>query len=222
MATTTNLSITLPTVGGDNNAWGTVNNNAITAFDAIFAASGTSVSMNVGTGKTLTIAGALAAGSATSAALPTGTTINGVAAVNLSATQTLTNKTLTTPVFSGVPTGTVTSGTDSPTITAVSNCSGVSATTAQYLRVGNTVTVSGRFSATASLNAAITVRLTLPIASTFANNYECAGACSADTVASSSSGYVRADVANAQAEMAIYPGDTNPRTYYYTYTYQVI
>ncbi len=55
MATTTNLGITLPTVGADDDTWGTVNNNAIIAFDALYVAagSGTSVGLKVGSGKTL-------------------------------------------------------------------------------------------------------------------------------------------------------------------------
>ena len=55
MATTTNLGLTIPTVGADDDTWGTINNAVHTGVDAVFAAagSGTSVGVKVGTGKTL-------------------------------------------------------------------------------------------------------------------------------------------------------------------------
>ena len=220
MATTTNLSITLSSVGGDNNAWGTVNNNAINAFDAIFASNGTSVSMQVGSGKTLTIGGTLAAGSATAAALPSGTTINGVAAVNLSATQTLSNKTIASPVFSGTPSGTIVGGTASITINAVSNVSGTpTADDAQYIRVGNVVHVSGRFSAQASIATTFTVRLSLPVSSDLTAASQLAGTVSYE--AGAGSGPCLGDTTNDNARMIPTAPDTSPHYYYYSYTYVV-
>lgn len=61
MATTTNLGLTLPTVGADDDTWGTVNNAVINGFDAVFGATGagTAVGLNVGAGKTLALGGAM-------------------------------------------------------------------------------------------------------------------------------------------------------------------
>jgi len=61
MATTTNLGMTLPVVGGDTNAWGGYLNSDLVILDNIFpaAGNGTSVGLNVGANKTLTVAGAL-------------------------------------------------------------------------------------------------------------------------------------------------------------------
>lgn len=92
---------------------------------------------------------------------------------------------------------------------------------AQYVRVGNTVTVSGRFTADPTAAAAASFEMTLPVASNITNVEDVAGVafCGAGV---SQGAEVIGVPANDTAKVQWIAADLASRTWSYTFTYQVI
>jgi len=91
--------------------------------------------------------------------------------VGTTAVQTMTNKTLTSPVFSGTPTGTVTSGTYTPTLTNDTNIAASTAYLCQYLRVGDIVYISGRADVDPTTAAGTATRLEVSLPPGLTSNF---------------------------------------------------
>lgn len=121
--------------------------------------------------------------------------------------------------------GTLASGSYTPTVTTVANLSAASASSAQYMRVGNVVTVSGSLSLTITSSATTTTfRFTLPIASNITIASDVAGVCSVTTTAISDGSVfpLSGDTTNDAASASFLPSFSGATTWYYTFTYEVI
>lgn len=116
----------------------------------------------------------------------------------------------------------MTSGTYTPTLTIVANLDAVTSYTAQYMRVGDVVTVSGKFDIDPTIAGALTqFRATLPIASNFSAAEQCGGTGAYSTITSRGLA-VSADVANDSALFSFMCSDITNGSIFYSYSYRVI
>lgn len=135
-------------------------------------------------------------------------------------------KTSRTTVTSPATTdGNIFSGTYTPALTDVTNIQTSTASACQYLRVGNTVTVSGQVTIDpTSANTNTVLEMALPIASTFASSRNCAGTgCSFSTTIYG--GNNMAIIGNSTSNKAIfrfYPVGAASEIYTFTFTYVVL
>ncbi|TXH51846.1 MAG: hypothetical protein E6Q97_17350 [Desulfurellales bacterium] len=117
-------------------------------------------------------------------------------------------------------------GTYTPTVTDGTNVSSSTAYECQYLRVGNTVTVSGKIDITVTAALATTdFEITLPIASNLSANGQLAGCATQHDNASSSAGNFAQIEGNATSDRALfryYSMDSNNQTFFFTFTYRII
>lgn len=118
---------------------------------------------------------------------------------------------------------TLAAGTYSPTRSAEANLdANVTMLQAQYLRVGATVTVSGRFTADPTLAATITsFEIDLPVASNIGAAEDVAGVAFCGSIAAQGAEIIGV-AANNTAKIQWISGDITSQTWSFTFTYQVI
>lgn len=116
----------------------------------------------------------------------------------------------------------IASGTYTPTLTHVANISVSGAYACQYLRVGNTVTVSGKVEIQALVVTTTTrFRITLPVASAFTTDEDLAGVGTGSAEAELYA--IFADATNDEAEFYVQSiNNTNQHDIYFTFTYRII
>jgi len=128
----------------------------------------------------------------------------------------------------GAVTGTtnqyIASGTYTPTLTAVTNVSASTARLVPWIRVGNVVTVTLQFDATATSTATLTqIGISLPIASNLANAFDLSGAGNVNNGSSvSPSAQISGDTTNDRAEMLYISASNTSKTHYGTFTYLIV
>lgn len=113
-------------------------------------------------------------------------------------------------------------GTYTPTLTNVANLDGSTAFECQYMRVGNTVTVSGKVSVDPTLTATSTqLGISLPVASNLGAEEDCAGVAFASGIAMLGAA-ILGDATNNRAQMQWVSSDVTDQPMYFSFSYQII
>jgi hypothetical protein len=113
------------------------------------------------------------------------------------------------------------SGVYLPTLYDDQNISGHTAHQCQWLRVGDTVNVSGQLDLTIDqANQGTMLGISLPIASNFSAFSDCAGV--AQSLVDVITAAIYASTTNDYANMPFLPADNGDKTFYFTFTYRVI
>ncbi len=127
----------------------------------------------------------------------------------------------TTPTAGDSTVQTLASGTYTPTINNVLNLSASQAFECQYLRVGKTVTVSGRVSIDPTAAGPTQLSITLPISSNFQKLEQCAGTAAAPSVAGQSAS-IQGDTGTNHALLQWVAVDTSSQNMLFTFTYTIV
>lgn len=128
--------------------------------------------------------------------------------------------TQTISTLSDLPT--LSSGAYLPTLTNVANLDASTNYSCQYLRIGSSVTVSGKIYLDPTAATVLTrLGISLPIASTLANSNECAGVAFASGISGQGAAII-ADTTNHRAELQFISVDITNQPMYFTFTYRII
>jgi hypothetical protein len=121
-----------------------------------------------------------------------------------------------------VPGGTLTSGEYTPTLYNTANLDASTAYKCQWMRVGNVVHVSGKVDVNPTAGGVSTqLGISLPVASNFDQEENCAGTAFAIAVAGQGAA-ILAETTNDRAFLMFVSADTSNRAMFFTFTYLVI
>lgn len=118
--------------------------------------------------------------------------------------------------------GNIYSGTYTPTLTNTTNISASSAGVAQYMRVGNVVTVSGQVDIDPTVAGDTVMGVSVPVASNLAAQTNCGGTFAVLSGTVVQGGSIYADSVNDRATFRMSSTDLTSRSYQYHFTYRVI
>lgn len=114
-------------------------------------------------------------------------------------------------------------GTYTPTLTNGTNVSGSTSAVCQWLRVGNTVTVSGRISVTHTSGVTATdIGISLPVASAITSAIQCAGVAVSSDATAPVAGEVYGDATNDRATALYTSASAGSNTLTFQFTYLVV
>lgn len=116
---------------------------------------------------------------------------------------------------------TLVGSTYTPTLTNVTNVAASTAYQCQYMRINNTVTVSGRIDIDPTAAGAVEVGISLPVASNFGAIEDCAGVAAASGVAGQCAA-IAADFTNDRAKLVYVAVDITNQPMYFNFTYQIV
>lgn len=108
-----------------------------------------------------------------------------------------------------------------PTFTNTTNVAASTPRACQYMRVGNTITVSGQFDIDPTSAGQIVMGISLPVASAFTTAFQAGGTAAPTTVADAPAAII-SDATNDRATLTYVCVDTTNHTMAFTFTYQVL
>ena len=133
------------------------------------------------------------------------------------------NTTLSWQTQTGVGGCEISCGTYTPTLTNTANLDGSTAFECQYMRVGNTVTVSGAFNADATAPATATsLRITLPIASNLSGGEQVGGTGATVNATTSEFAAIVGNLPNDEATIQWISTDVTEQFWSFSFNYQIL
>ena len=115
----------------------------------------------------------------------------------------------------------ITVGAWSPTLTNTTNVAASTTYEGQYIQIGTRVTCSGKVDIDPTAAAATVLEISLPVASNFGAEEDCAGTAVGLTTATIGAA-ISANTTNDTANLRYTAVDTGNKSFYYTFTYQII